>query len=97
MESVLLYIIMVEFAVYYEVCCLYGFYVYHIFSYSFGSICINVYMVVCFVRFCLILKIVYFYCYVCAVLCTLFHYAVLSIVLCKCVPTTATECQPNCS
>jgi hypothetical protein len=41
----------------YEVCCLYGCFVYHILSYSFVSIFIILYeyMVVCFVCFCLIL------------------------------------------
>jgi hypothetical protein len=39
----------------YEVCCLYGFFVYHILSCSFGSIFITVYMAVCFVCLCVIL------------------------------------------
>jgi hypothetical protein len=40
----------------YEVCCLHGCFVYHILSCSSGSILlIIVYMVVCFVYFCLIL------------------------------------------
>jgi hypothetical protein len=38
-----------------EVCCFYGFSVYHIPPCSFGSFFIIVYMVVCFVYFCLIL------------------------------------------
>jgi hypothetical protein len=40
----------------YEVCCLrvYGFFVYHILSCSYGSVFIVVHMVVCFVCFCLI-------------------------------------------
>jgi hypothetical protein len=47
-----------------EVCCYYGFLVYHIPLCSFGSFFITVYMVVCFVYICLILQIIYSYCYV---------------------------------
>jgi hypothetical protein len=47
-----------------EFCYLYGFFVYHIPSCSFGSFSfIIVYMVVCFVYFCLILYVMYFYWY----------------------------------
>jgi len=54
-ESILRYILMVMFVALNEVCGLYGFFVYHILSYSFGSFSVIVYMVVCFVCFCLIL------------------------------------------
>jgi hypothetical protein len=71
----------------YEVCCLYGCFVYHILSYSFGSIfyhCIYGYVLYASVEFCkLCILIVMFmcsYCYVPSVLCILFHFVVLCIV-----------------
>jgi hypothetical protein len=77
---------------------------YHILSYSFGSIFIIVFMVVCFVCFCLILQIMYFYyvnvflllCMFCSRHCVSFCCSVY----CLCVNvyrTAATGCQPNCS
>jgi len=76
----------------YEVCCLYGFSVYHILSQSFGPILYHWLTVVCFlyasVEFCklctLIVTFVYSYCYVCSVLGILSHCVVLCTV-CACI------------
>jgi hypothetical protein len=65
-----------------EVCCLYGFFVYHILSYSFGSISIIIYMAVCFVCFRLMLHILYFYCYVYVFLLLCMFCSVYSVSLC---------------
>jgi len=68
-----------------EVCCWYGSFVYHILLVLF---CIIVYMVVCFVCFCLILLIVYYYYYyyyVCSVLGICFIVLFCVLFVCKCV------------
>jgi len=67
--------------------------------------CIIIYMVVCFVCFCLILYIMYSYCYVYVFLFLCMFRSVYSVSLCRsvyclCVNvycTTATGFQPNCS
>ena len=62
-----------------KVCCLYGFFVYHILSCSSVSIFFIIpYMVVCFVCFCLILWIMYFYFYVYV----LYFYVYIFLLLC---------------
>ena len=69
----------------YEVCCLYGFFFYHILSYSFGSIFCIVYIVVCFVCFCLILYVSVYFCKLCILLlclCILIATYVLFCVFC---------------
>ena len=85
--------------------CLYGCLVYHILSYSLGSIFIILYMVVYFECFCLILYIIYSYCQVYTFLflcmfCSMYSVSLCCSMYCLCVNvycTAATGCQPNCS
>jgi hypothetical protein len=64
-----------------------------------------VYMVVCFVHFCLIFYIMYSYCYVyvflfLCIFCSVYSVPLCCFLYCLCVNvycTAATGCQPNCS
>ena len=77
----------------YEVCCLYGFFVYHILLFSFDSILYHFMYGLKFCRFLFnfvnyvflllyifIVMFMYSYCYACSVLCVLFHCVVLCTV-----------------
>jgi hypothetical protein len=70
-----------------EVCCLYGCFFYHIISYSFRSICVVVFKVVCFVCFRLIflklciLIVNYPYCFLCIIVMFMYSYCHVCSVL----------------
>ena len=74
---------------------------YCFFHVLFVLLCVSVYMVVCFVCFCLILYIMYSFCYVYVFLLLHMFQSGYSVSLCcLCVNvycTTANRCQPNCS